>query len=1258
MLNRWKKRWRGEDSGQLDGTLEHPHGGPENDAFSDEGVEAVPPTGESSTSWGETSSSTYLHKRKITLDQAASERVTKKSRKNDLHSPRDLSTESKTSSDAIRRAQDENSKRHRITASIYHSGPAEELGNVADRGRTLNRAFSGLQTLATNSGRDFVFRESLDGYTVDMLADPRIIFIPLPALFRSLKSKTFSLEGIRSMALICQIIPDTVTKLMRDYYRCLSQEKRPRLLSVVVSAVDVCSRQDFDLLKLEWVLQSAVYGLTDAARWQSLCPPTAAEITVTYDPTAPLNDAPLLARLRSLDPGGNADRRHFITSSYVLEEVGPWAASWLWKNAFRDRKINDLDTTDARRRELWDVVKNWPLESPTADMSAANFDLAPRAVKLVQLLGACEPHEKEFRGVVFVRRRVVALALTALIEAFNRRGNLSFLRPVAMTQSHSSTAIAESATKIARGTCNLAIATRSFEDLELPQASVIIYYDLFDSQITRAHALSRLREKGHLVYMVEKGNAIHRRILARITRPTAQVQRWAAVLRHTPESSVPPNTEDDVESYSSDSEAEDEEKETIRDPLTNNRLTEGNAIVALYRFSSKFFQDTPNYIPLFEFDDVTDYEYESVHPSYRCRVILRGHLMASSWSSPHNSKAGAKRQASYLACHALFNAGVLDHHFFPSDRKYLEDIQINPKTLPPLGEVFPGTRTYPRRSPDFWQIRSPRPNRLFPILIRPLANASLPFHAPLLLLCRHPAPEFPEFNVFFTGISSSIQFIRAQPLCPDNEQLENLLSYSIRVWRYVRNKPYTCSVDQIPYFFAPVAWGSIEFRSSELYNLPDVSNAILWDQVSLAGSSYAVAMKFGSPEDVTPDIVNAVIQDRWTEFTRRYDVERVRPDMTPLSRPPEVFQGMKYGSFLELCKAHRKEFSGLKDENQSLIEVTTFPTFLDRLNPTTAEPYVDRSHRFFIPELCAKCTIPASTMRTALLLPCILQRMEEFLLVKEMNARLFSHTLPDNLLHMALTTRSVEIEYDYERLEILGDSILKLMASLYVFVTNPGQDEGYLHTVRQDIISNKSLFECSLTVGLPVYIHARLFSLKDWPPPNFEIEKAPGANTGARRNGPAVQGPSEAVLTQQVAEGNGSGSGGTVSKRKRKNAKRQQLNDRVHWLSDKAIADVAEAIIGAGYLSGGLKAALRIAKALKLRMPQVEQWSDFGRIANVKFDDPRTKDPNLADIEAIVGHHFERPHLLMRALVRIAVQPVHMEEFADHERSDTHNQSE
>lgn len=49
-----------------------------------------------------------------------------------------------------------------------------------------------------------------------------------------------------------------------------------------------------------------------------------------------------------------------------------------------------------------------------------------------------------------------------------------------------------------------------------------------------------------------------------------------------------------------------------------------------------------------------------------------------------------------------------------------------------------------------------------------------------------------------------------------------------------------------------------------------------------------------------------------------------------------------------------------------------------------------------------------------------MRRLDDFLLVKELNAGLLSHCVSEGLLHAAISAPSAGIEYDYERLELLG----------------------------------------------------------------------------------------------------------------------------------------------------------------------------------------------------------------------------------------------
>jgi endoribonuclease Dicer len=68
-----------------------------------------------------------------------------------------------------------------------------------------------------------------------------------------------------------------------------------------------------------------------------------------------------------------------------------------------------------------------------------------------------------------------------------------------------------------------------------------------------------------------------------------------------------------------------------------------------------------------------------------------------------------------------------------------------------------------------------------------------------------------------------------------------------------------------------------------------------------------------------------------------------------------------------------------------------------------------------------------------------------------------------------------------------GDAFLKYLSSIYVFVTNPTQNESSLHIARQRIINNKALMQHAFRSRLPEFIQAKPFVLRSWQPPNFVV---------------------------------------------------------------------------------------------------------------------------------------------------------------------------
>jgi endoribonuclease Dicer len=65
---------------------------------------------------------------------------------------------------------------------------------------------------------------------------------------------------------------------------------------------------------------------------------------------------------------------------------------------------------------------------------------------------------------------------------------------------------------------------------------------------------------------------------------------------------------------------------------------------------------------------------------------------------------------------------------------------------------------------------------------------------------------------------------------------------------------------------------------------------------------------------------------------------------------------------------------------------------------------------------------------------------------------------------------------NYERLELLGDSVLKLATSISLFVQNPEDDEYDYHVNRMCLICNKNLFINANKQKVYEYIRSRGFS--------------------------------------------------------------------------------------------------------------------------------------------------------------------------------------
>lgn len=408
---------------------------------------------------------------------------------------------------------------------------------------------------------------------------------------------------------------------------------------------------------------------------------------------------------------------------------------------------------------------------------------------------------------------------------------------------------------------------------------------------------------------MERSNDVHRRILSQITQLGSDMLRWTESLCNTPRSSIPPHTlRETINPYHSDSEDDDDQlQEFVKDPTTSGRIYLQDATTVIYRFASSLGIKggrTFSHQPLFDFKD--EQREFGVSRSYVCTVLLPGSPVDKISGSPSSSMAHARRSACYHACVELFKIGLLDYRLFPLSpgitAQYDQDTNIGSQSVildPTNNETFSphgssdnksqGTRCYPRKQPDFWpNTGSVTIASLYPTIISTdHSDEAMQPHAPILILTRQPLPSLSNTKLFFSGVPAIVRFRPGASFKVDERRLHDIYMYTIRMCRAIANKPFVCSLVHMHYFFAPLGldWTPPDDDEKDQWGFPNVVDHIPWELVTRAAGSWAMPLKYGKAEEVAEDIEDAVIQDRWVEFTRRYDVIRTRPDLTPLSKP-------------------------------------------------------------------------------------------------------------------------------------------------------------------------------------------------------------------------------------------------------------------------------------------------------------------------------------------------------------------------------------
>jgi dsRNA-specific ribonuclease len=312
----------------------------------------------------------------------------------------------------------------------------------------------------------------------------------------------------------------------------------------------------------------------------------------------------------------------------------------------------------------------------------------------------------------------------------------------------------------------------------------------------------------------------------------------------------------------------------------------------------------------------------------------------------------------------------------------------------------------------------------------------------------------------------------------------------------------------------------------------------------------------------------------------------------------------------EMVKHCYKDYSQVPEEipHLALSRLSKRADFMHPLPTSDNQPPASR-HSYVLPvPICTMDDIPCEQVQTALLIPSIMHRLQVYLVADKLTKTILADVGFDDL-SLVVTAISASVareEMSYQRLEFLGDSLLKVCTSIHLLAEYPQWHEGYLSHKKDTLVANARLARAAIKSGLPNFILTKPFTGNKWRP---------------------------VYVDELIAA--------TSDEPKRE-------------ISSKVLADVVEALIGAAKMDGGIT---KVLACLKVFLPEIEWQSLDIKRALIFHQVPgetllpsylhkegskeyitrdivetRKLPPTLEPLEELIGYHFQKKSLLLESM--------------------------
>ncbi|KAI5895582.1 P-loop containing nucleoside triphosphate hydrolase protein [Schizophyllum commune H4-8] len=935
----------------------------------------------------------------------------------------------------------------------------------------------------------------------------------------------------------------------------------------------------------------------------------------------------------------------------ICEDIGGWAADWyVWTVVQEARKAARIGNSiislsswgNKEKKYLLDILDRVHVNPVSLAPDDILDDSTEKVHALVNTLlsekAEAEAANEAFSALVFVERRDSVFALAELLKNHPVAGREfsvgNLVGTSESTHRHSFLDITrvlldqkldETLEDFRLGTKNVIVSTSVAEEgIDIQACGCVVRWDPPPNMASWVQSRGRARRKRSVFVSLFSTEGGHRKDVNEWERLEKEM-----VDRYTDPTRVQYNQD---AGWGEDGEDEDEEELIYTNPTTGAKITLQSALPHLEHFCAMipFSAHTDNR-PIYDVDppemppgwhENTRVEVPLPTGPFGATVTLPRvvPLEVRSFTVPRefSTKISAFRHVAFVAYTTLHKCGLLNDHFLPFTtvidpereeevREMLKDVEQRAGMANVTGQMDPWR---PRNPGDLgWHGASLRIGLL----------------RPLLLLTKNPQSEWTEQDgprLHRKGEDSMIVTLRRLG------RVDSVDDRVIRATEYTRRMFWAQSG-------ARMNWDNTSFAYLLLPVNPPQSD--IWErrrawwrahssfdpQPSRQGlvNAQTFGRAFGYPNDI-------VLIRQGTDFGKTYRF--VRWAHEPIDAEEE-----------EKLRTRYETVDGYKGITYPILVVQPLPARVNFLAPlpprASAAPTSDPRFVYLLPQFASVILQGQQDAEYAALLPSTLRALEVTTTVDSLKEHLFASTpmesVPQSLMSVAMTAPVSQEPVNYQRLETMGDTVLKYLVSIQLYAEYPLWHEGYLAKQKDHTVSNVRLAKISVRRHIFQWIIRDRLVGKKWKPKYcITVENASnpaGALEPSKEDGKKGE---EDQVAPSVRE---KSTGTEVASEKNKPKKKKKKDN--NQLSTKVLADVIESLIGAAYVHGGLSLGRACAQFFDLGL----KWDTTSARISTILSRTVTLDQYPAElqyVERMLGYTFERKALLIEALTHASYQ--------------------